>query len=109
MRPPGFVVGIAVVLVATGALSGESRRFDAKLANDKRALHALNRLAYGPRPGEVDDVRRLGVEAWIRRQLLPEQIPEDPRLEARLAPLSTLQMTSSQIFERAQRVARPAT
>ncbi|MGH7675067.1 MAG: DUF1800 family protein, partial [Gemmatimonadales bacterium] len=46
------------------------------------ALHALNRLAYGPRPGEVDEVSAMGVMRWIERQLDPERIP-DRRLAER--------------------------
>ena len=41
------------------------------------ALHALNRLAYGPRPGEVDSVARLGVMRWIESQLAFERVPDD--------------------------------
>src|SRR2546426_3263146 len=42
------------------------------------ALHALNRLAYGPRPGEVDSVARYGVMRWIDRQLDPDRIDDKP-------------------------------
>src|SRR6266550_7868423 len=41
------------------------------------ALHALNRLAYGPRPGEADSVARLGVLNWIDQQLRPERLRDD--------------------------------
>src|SRR5258705_5814496 len=41
------------------------------------ALHALNRLAYGSRPGEVDSVARLGVMRWIESQLAFERVPDD--------------------------------
>src|SRR2546425_6241165 len=40
------------------------------------ALHALNRLAYGPRPGEVDRVAAAGVMQWIDRQLSPDKIDD---------------------------------
>src|SRR5690348_13661752 len=40
------------------------------------ALHALNRLAYGPRPGEVDRVAAEGVIRWIDRQLAPRRIDD---------------------------------
>jgi len=40
------------------------------------ALHALNRLAYGPRPGEVDRVAAAGVMQWIDRQLSPSKIDD---------------------------------
>jgi uncharacterized protein (DUF1800 family) len=53
------------------------------------ALHALNRLAYGPRPGEVDQVAAQGVLMWIDRQLAPEQI-DDHALAERLRQLAIL-------------------
>jgi len=37
----------------------------------------LNRLAWGPRPGEADRVAAAGVMAWIERQLTPEHVPDD--------------------------------
>src|SRR5712691_3953499 len=46
------------------------------------ALHALNRLAYGPRPGEVDSVARYGVMPWIERQLDPDHL-DDKLLQQR--------------------------
>src|SRR5207253_6100955 len=42
------------------------------------ALHALNRLAYGPRPGEVDRVAAGGVMRWVDRQLSPRKIDDGP-------------------------------
>src|SRR5579862_7945925 len=47
-----------------------------------RALHALNRLTFGPRPGEVDKVLAKGVDSWIEDQLHPESI-DDGALGAR--------------------------
>ena len=41
------------------------------------ALHALNRLAYGPRPGDVPRVAAEGVMHWIDRQLSPDGIDDD--------------------------------
>ena len=46
------------------------------------AFHALNRLAYGPRPGEADNVAKVGVMRWIEQQLDADHIP-DSRLAAR--------------------------
>jgi hypothetical protein len=50
------------------------------LSEDQRILHALNRLAYGPRPGDVERVRRMGLAAYIDGQLDPRRIA-DPALE----------------------------
>jgi uncharacterized protein (DUF1800 family) len=44
---------------------------------DQQVQHVLNRLAFGPRPGDAAAVRSLGVDAWIARQLEPQRIPDD--------------------------------
>jgi uncharacterized protein (DUF1800 family) len=99
----GFMVGVAALVATAGSLSGTAAsRFDQKLSKDKQVVHALNRLTFGPRPGDVDRVRRLGVEQWIRRQLQPDLIPADPALDARLQSLETLQLASWQLLEKYQ-------
>jgi uncharacterized protein (DUF1800 family) len=64
----------------------------------QRALHALNRLAFGPRPGDVDRVAAMGVDKWIDQQLHPDKI-DDHGLDARLSPFRTLHMDTRQIVE----------
>jgi uncharacterized protein (DUF1800 family) len=64
----------------------------------KRAIHALNRLTFGPRPGEVERVTAMGVDRWIDLQLHPDKI-DDARLEARLVPFRTLRMETQEIVE----------
>jgi len=68
------------------------------LDEQKRAVHALNRLAFGPRPGDVQLVMAMGVDRWIDLQLHPEKISDDA-LQARLAPLRTLHMSEKEIME----------
>src|SRR5436190_24248485 len=66
-------------LVLLGARSVEPRdvawQRDALAPRDS-ALHALNRLGYGPRPVEVDRVAAMGVMHWIDQQLEPERLPD---------------------------------
>src|SRR5215510_12857020 len=101
MKPLGLVVGVAVLVAATPSLSGKgSGGFDQKLSKDKQAVHVLNRLTYGPRPGDADEVRRLGVEKWIMRQLRPQEVPVSPMLDAKLEPSASLQLTSRQMYEK---------
>ena len=64
----------------------------------KRALHALNRLSFGPRPGDVQRVMAMGVENWIAEQLHPEKI-DDSALQARLEPMRTLRMSSQELMK----------
>lgn len=67
-------------------------------SEQRRAAHALNRLTFGPRPGDVQQVAAMGVDAWIDLQLHPEKIP-DAALDSRLAPFRTLRMTARHMVE----------
>jgi uncharacterized protein (DUF1800 family) len=51
---------------------------------DQQVLQVLNRLAFGPRPGEVQQVRSMGVDAWITEQLHPDKI-DDSAMDQLLA------------------------
>ena len=64
-----------------------------ELSADEAILHALNRLAYGPRPGDVERVRQMGLAKWIDQQLNPNSI-DDKAVEARLETYPTLRMSS---------------
>lgn len=65
---------------------------------EKWIVHVLNRLGYGPRPGDVERVRQMGLANYIALQLAPEQIP-DPVVEAKLLPLRTLAMSTQELYE----------
>jgi len=71
---------------------------DAGPNEQKRAVQALNRLTFGPRPDDIQQVTAMGVDRWIDLQLHPEKIP-DNAIEARLAPFRTLRMSSKEIVE----------
>jgi uncharacterized protein (DUF1800 family) len=64
----------------------------------KRVVHALNRVSFGPRPGDVQQVMAMGVDRWIDLQLHPEKI-NDKDVETRLEPLHTLRMSTKEILE----------
>ena len=49
---------------------------DREQTADQQVLHALNRLGFGPRPGDVAHVRQMGVDAWIASQLQPERLAD---------------------------------
>jgi uncharacterized protein (DUF1800 family) len=80
-------------------LASAEGRFDKKLPPEQQILQALNRLAFGPRAGDVEEVRRMGLQKWIELQLHPERIPENPVLETRLQPLETLRMSPAEIIK----------
>jgi uncharacterized protein (DUF1800 family) len=64
---------------------------------DQQVHHVLNRLAFGARPGEVEAVRAMGVDAWIERQLRPETIP-DSAMTAFLSAYTTLDMSGTELL-----------
>ncbi|WP_224247229.1 DUF1800 domain-containing protein [Hyalangium gracile] len=72
---------------------------DTGWSEDRRALHALRRLAYGPSPRDWEEVRRVGVARWLSQQLHPESIPDDA-VAARLEPLSTLRLSTEDLMTR---------
>jgi len=102
---PGVRHVAAVVLLAGLTLSGPIALGKKKTTPSapqtderKRAVHALNRLTFGPQPGDVERVVATGVDQWIARQLHPDKIA-DNAFEARLTPFRTLRMNTREIVE----------
>ena len=96
--------GLAAMLLTISLAFGQktASRFDQKLTTDKQIVHVLNRLTFGARPGDVEQVRRVGIEKWIDQQLHPERITENAALEEKVKPLETLKMTTWQMLEKSQ-------
>jgi uncharacterized protein (DUF1800 family) len=70
-----------------------------QLRGDGRILHALNRLTFGPRPGDLEAVRALGLDKWFDGQLHPENIDETD-LNARLAEYPAMQWSTQDLMFR---------
>ncbi len=64
---------------------------------DQQVQHVLNRLAFGPRPGDVETVRAIGVDRWIAMQLEPGKI-DDHDTDGFIAQFKTLGMTGEQLL-----------
>ena len=97
MRRYSAAIALLVALLAPLLLQGKKQKL-AQVDEHKRALHALNRLTFGPRPGDLQRVEAMGVDKWIELQLHPEKI-DDGALAARLEPLRTLRMSTPEIVE----------
>jgi uncharacterized protein (DUF1800 family) len=69
-----------------------------ELTADEAILHALNRLAYGPRPGDVERVRQMGLAKWIEQQLNPNSM-DDRALDARVADYPTLRLSTAKLID----------
>ena len=66
---------------------------------DQEIVHVLNRLGFGPRPGDIERVKAMGVKAYIEQQLDPERIA-DPLVDKKLASFSSLKMSAEELLER---------
>src|ERR1700676_361594 len=65
-----------------------------ELNEEEAILHALNRLGFGPRPGQVEQIEKTGLENWIQAQLHPENL-SDPVIDARLAQYPAFGLSST--------------
>src|SRR6266853_3670982 len=68
---------VLLAIATVAAPAGVWAQHAAPLLPRASASHALNRLAYGPRPGEIERVARAGVLRWIDAQLAPDQIDDE--------------------------------
>jgi len=90
-------VGVAIATsLAFGAKKTKS--FADSMSPPQRAWHALNRLTFGPRPGDLQHVMDQGVDNWIDEQLAPNKI-DDSAIDARLSPLRTLRMSTRELLD----------
>ncbi len=104
MKPSRSTAFLSAVLAAALVLP---TRAAGPSGDTRTALHVLNRLGFGPRPGDVERVQLMGLQAYIDDQLHPERIP-DAGMSARLEGFETLSLRSEQIAERYERPAREA-
>jgi uncharacterized protein (DUF1800 family) len=70
---------------------------EAGLTDKQAAAHLLNRFAFGPRPGEVDAVAKMGLERWFERQLAGG-LPDD-ELTNDLRRLPALRLSTAEIVK----------
>ena len=70
-----------------------------QLRGDERILQALNRFTFGPRPGDLEAVRKMGLDQWFDEQLRPADIDETA-LNARLAQFPAMQWSMQDLFFR---------
>ncbi|HEV8346792.1 MAG TPA: DUF1800 domain-containing protein [Vicinamibacterales bacterium] len=74
-------------MVSTGGAAADS---------DRAIVHVLNRIGFGPRPGDVEKVRTMGLDRYLELQRHPDRI-SDAAMIARLSELTTIGMSSREI------------
>jgi uncharacterized protein (DUF1800 family) len=74
-----------------------ARQFVQQIPKDQRIEQALNRLTFGPRPGDAAQVKAIGLKEWIDQQLHPNRIEENPVLIEKLKTFDTLTMSAERM------------
>lgn len=88
----------AVLLAAKDKKKPAPAAQTAQIPENKQIVHALNRFTFGIRAGDAERVRAMGLDKWFDEQLHPDKIHDDA-VEARLAPLRTLKMSTREMVE----------
>src|SRR5512134_3914811 len=98
-RKGRLLPALAVASLLLAPAGAQQRHSIPASPDDKTIVHVLNRIGFGPAPGDVDRVRRTGLAAYIDQQLRPERIA-DANLAERLASFSTLGLSTRDLAER---------
>jgi len=98
----GLITAITSVLFTIGGAAS------AQAATQAEALHVLNRIGFGPRPGDVERVMSMGIDRYIDQQLHPESIPLPPKLTERLQKLSAQELPQPDLITTYRKVIKAA-
>ena len=101
-----ILTALIVAALVAPAVAGAQPDATAPAPDRATVLHVLQRLTYGPRPGDVERVQALGLAAWLERQLEPARI-DDAAAERALAPLPTLTMSIEDLHREYPRADAP--
>lgn len=66
------------------------------LTEEQRIVHVLNRIGFGPRPGDVERVKAMGLSTYIKQQLNPQSI-DDASVEAKLSDFPILAYSNTEL------------
>ncbi len=83
---------LCALLLAVQAQTAAGQEAPPPLNPRERAVHLLNRLGFGPAPGEVERLLAMGEPAWLDEQLRAAPA-QDPRLTSALAGFETLDLS----------------
>ncbi|MCH7823333.1 MAG: DUF1800 domain-containing protein [Acidobacteria bacterium] len=91
------VVGVFILLVIPQYSVSFATNSEEELTENQKIIHVLNRLGFGPRLGDIERVKAMGIEAYIEEQLHPASIP-DPLADDMLADFTSLEMGLEEIL-----------
>ena len=107
------LIGIAAALLSIAPIGMSAQSSGAKktqagpavvrsdvreLPADQQVIQALSRLTFGPKPGDVQKVRAIGLDSWIDQQLHPDKI-DDSAIEGFVAKYSVLNQDQNSLVQ----------
>ncbi|HEY7212195.1 MAG TPA: DUF1800 domain-containing protein, partial [Bryobacteraceae bacterium] len=110
-------VGAALLVALSGALAADGLKlkkvkpdnnppayaaFSRPLSEEDQDRHALERLAFGAHPGDLERLEQTGLKRWLEQALHPEKVLENSLLEQRLPALSSIQMPPAALYAQSQ-------
>jgi uncharacterized protein (DUF1800 family) len=99
---PAAMVATEPTPAAAGqsAAPARSAYVSAQMRGDQRIVHALDRFTFGPRPGDVEAVRAMGLDNWFEQQLHPATI-DNSDLDRRLSRFPAMRLSTRDLLFRA--------
>ena len=94
IRRVPILLFILILILSASAPNG----YAAVIPSDLRAIHVLNRLAFGPSPGDLEHVKSVGVDKYIEEQFSPNSISFLAILINELDIFSTLRFSAPELF-----------
>ncbi len=92
------VTAIGVSVAGVAGQAGQTRTAVPQKPDDRAIVHVLNRIGFGPAPGDLERVRTIGLAAYIDQQLQPERL-DDSRMASRLAAFETLSKSTQEMAQ----------
>ena len=96
-----LILSIAFWLILIVPVQAQSLPYFAVLSppGEPLALHVLNRLSFGPKPGDLEHIQAIGIDAYLQEQLAPNNRLQPIDLEQKLDRLSSIFLTSPQLLQ----------
>jgi uncharacterized protein (DUF1800 family) len=99
IMPSGMVGRIfgGLLLACAGLSASAQEPVTTLTVPDAEIVHVLNRITFGPRPGDVEMVKKIGLRNYIEQQLHPESI-DDSAVEREVSTFELLQESPTQLM-----------
>ncbi|HKX31870.1 MAG TPA: DUF1800 domain-containing protein [Blastocatellia bacterium] len=81
--------------------AGADQKTVKSLSPEQKALHLLDRTAFGPRSGDLERVMKMGWQKYLEEQLHPERL-SDELVEQKLKSLESIHLSSQELAQRYQ-------